>query len=252
MCKQPEDVVEEDWINYFTEAITTDSFELGKMDEMMTKFKMDTRLIDAGSRMSRLRNQSYRVLEEEGLQHYVEQVDAKRIVNWMVEGGWTRCISLNMDTNKDLKKNPVAFNQWCLGQLRSFMEWELEATRVESIRNVAATKTRLSSAQQRRVPVQKQRTKEEEKGKRMLQSGPPRNRFQCLKCKSTDHSVRRCSRCAPGEAEALLRNRQNNREEYYAKAPNVKKAALLKEKGEFFATVDGIQNVCTLLDSGSD
>ena len=136
MCKQPEDAVEEDWINYFREAITTDSFELGNIDEIMENFKMRTRLMDAGSRMSRLRNQIYRVLEEEGLQLYVEQVDAKKIVDWMVEGlepaAFRRKIQekLNMDTNKHLKKNLVAFYQWCLGQLRSFMEWEPEATRV--------------------------------------------------------------------------------------------------------------------------
>ena len=105
MCKQPEEVVEEDWINYFRETITTDSFELGKIDEMMKKFKMNTRLMDAGSRISRLRNQIYRVLEEEGVQHYVEQVDAKRIVKWMDEGlelaAFRRKIQekLNMDTN---------------------------------------------------------------------------------------------------------------------------------------------------------
>nr|CCA24806.1 palmitoyltransferase putative [Albugo laibachii Nc14] len=42
--------------------------------------------MDAGSRMSWLRNKIYRALDEEGLQNYVEQVDAKRIVNRMVEG----------------------------------------------------------------------------------------------------------------------------------------------------------------------
>ena len=46
---------------------------------------MKTSLMDAGSRMSHLRNQIYRVLEEHGFQRYVEQVDAKSIVNWMVD-----------------------------------------------------------------------------------------------------------------------------------------------------------------------
>ena len=56
------------------------------MDQIMKDIKMDTRLMDAGSRMSWLRNKIYRALDEEGLQNYVEQVDAKRIVNRMVEG----------------------------------------------------------------------------------------------------------------------------------------------------------------------
>ena len=39
MCKQPEEVIEEDWINYSREALTTDSLELGKIDHIMRKFR---------------------------------------------------------------------------------------------------------------------------------------------------------------------------------------------------------------------
>lgn len=41
--------------------------------------------MDVGSRMSRFGNQFYRALNEEGLEHYVEQVDAMILVKWMVE-----------------------------------------------------------------------------------------------------------------------------------------------------------------------
>ena len=138
-----------------------------------------------------------------------------------------------MDTNEHLSKDPVAFYQWCLGQVRSFMEWEPEATRLDSIRNIVSTKTRLSPVQQRRVPVQNHRPKEEENGQRVSKWGPPRTRFEWLKSKSTKHSVRRCPLCAPGKAEALLRNRISNHEGYSPEAPKKKETSLVKEKGDF-------------------
>lgn len=42
--------------------------------------------MDVGFRMSRFGNQFYRALKEEGVEYYVEQVDAVIIVKWMVEG----------------------------------------------------------------------------------------------------------------------------------------------------------------------
>lgn len=183
--------------------------------------------------MSWFRNQIYHALIKEGLQHYVEQVDAKRIVNWVVDGLEHAAFKnkildkLNLDTSKHLRKTSVALYHWCQGQLRSFMEWETEATRFNSIRNAASPKKQVP-IQQRCFPAHNQKPKEEEFGQRVSKLGQQRTRFECLKCNSTEHSVQSCPRCAPGEAGALLRNRKNNREGYSIEAPNVKKAAMVK------------------------
>lgn len=57
------------------------------------------------------------------------------------------------------------------------MGWEPEATHLGSICNVVSTKTRLSSAQQRRVSVYNHNPKEEENGLRVSNLGPPHTRI---------------------------------------------------------------------------
>ena len=67
-------------INYFREAGEPDHVDLAKIDAEMSKLKMDFTLTDASSRISRLRNQIYRVLDQHGLQDHVEHADPKSIV----------------------------------------------------------------------------------------------------------------------------------------------------------------------------
>lgn len=52
ICKQWKDVVEEGLINYSEEAIPTESLALCEIAHTMKKIKIDTRLMDAGSRIS--------------------------------------------------------------------------------------------------------------------------------------------------------------------------------------------------------
>lgn len=83
ICKQSKEVVGEDFINS-KEAIATESLQLSESDHMMNEYKMETRLwkLDLASRGLEIKSTA---LEEEGQQYYVQQVDAKGIVNWMVE-----------------------------------------------------------------------------------------------------------------------------------------------------------------------
>ncbi|KAL0591611.1 hypothetical protein ABG067_001211 [Albugo candida] len=117
MEKSAMEVTEQVWINYFREAGEPDYVDLAKIDAEMRKLKMDFTLTDASSRISRLRNQIYRVLDQHGLQDYVEQADPKRIVQWIVDAleppTFKRRIleKLGMDVHKTKKKNPVVFLQ---------------------------------------------------------------------------------------------------------------------------------------------
>nr|CCA25237.1 AlNc14C283G10147 [Albugo laibachii Nc14] len=77
-------------------------------------------------------------------------------------------------------------------------------------------------------------------------------RFNCLKCDSTQHSVRNCPSCVPGEAELLLKQRRVPVEKRVEDKTRAKKAAGCGNSGEVMASVDGVENIKTLLDSGSD
>lgn len=73
------------------------------------------------------RNLIYCAFKEEGLQNYVEQVDAceenRKLDGWRLKA-WKILDKLNMDNND----STVAVYRWCLGQLRSYMKWESEET----------------------------------------------------------------------------------------------------------------------------
>lgn len=81
MEKDPTEVTEQDWINYFREEGEPEN--LSKIDKEMRKVRIDTTLMDAGSRISRLRNQIYRTLDQNGLQEYVEHADPNAL-----SSGW--------------------------------------------------------------------------------------------------------------------------------------------------------------------
>nr|CCA25236.1 AlNc14C283G10146 [Albugo laibachii Nc14] len=118
MKKDSEDVTEQDWITYFRGAEEPDYVDLAKIDAEMRRIKLDMTLMDAGSMISRLRNQVYRILYKHGLQEYVEQGDSKRIVKWLVGALEPPAFKrknvekLEMNMHKMKKRNPVVFCKW--------------------------------------------------------------------------------------------------------------------------------------------
>lgn len=120
-----------------------------------------------------------------------------------------------------------------------------------SIRNAASTKRWLSPVQQWRGPVQNKVPKKVENGQQVSQLGPPHTRVECLKCKSEENSVRRFPLCVPGRRESPKEaNKQSWRILY--RSTEHEESCLSEREGDFFATVDGITNVDTLLDSELD
>ena len=131
MEKDPMEVTEEDWINFFWAAGEPDAEHLWDIDQEMRGLRMDTTPLDAGSKVARLRSQIYKKLHQHGLQEYVEQADPKRIVKWMIDAleppPFKRKIleNLTMEIRREMKRNhPVIFCKWCQGMLQSFMRWE--------------------------------------------------------------------------------------------------------------------------------
>nr|CCA17680.1 AlNc14C38G3334 [Albugo laibachii Nc14] len=148
-----------------------------------------------------------------------------------------------MDGHNSKKKNPIVFCKWCQELLKSYMEWE-PAPMQNSMSHRGDTKDVKAD---KLVQRNNHRSKDEKSSIVSSIVGSSRKqRFKCLKCDSTEHSVRRCPACAPEEAERLLKQRSS-----YAEG-KVKKAVARNISGEVMRTVDGIENVSTLLDSGSD
>nr|CCA19306.1 AlNc14C68G4750 [Albugo laibachii Nc14] len=172
------------------------------------------RLLDAGSSISWLRNQAHRILD------YMEQGDSKTNVKWSVDAleppafKWKIVEKLEVKMHKMKKRNPMVIYKWCQDLLlRSFMEWEPETTR--------------------RGIHQRVDFKEAEP-----------NRYSAL-----------CSKlsviCA-GRSGVAVQTTKSAVEKRVDDKSRAKKAARCGNSGEVMATVDGVENIKTLLDAGSD
>nr|CCA27096.1 AlNc14C455G11756 [Albugo laibachii Nc14] len=151
--------------------------------------------------------------------------------------------NLGMDVHKSKTRNPIVFCKWCQQLLKSYLERE-PAPMQNSMSHRGETKDVTANELVQRNNHRSKDEKSSIVGSIVISSR--KQRFKSLKCDSTEHSVRKCPACALGEAERLLKQRNS-----YTKG-KVKKAVALGSSGEVMMTVDGIENVNTLLDSGSD
>ena len=124
--------------------------------------------------------------------------------------------------------------------MKSFMEWEPVSTSASISHRVEVKEAKTTKL------LQRENYKKSEDEKSLRTGSNRKQRFKCLKCDSTEHSVRNCPSCAPGEADSLLKYRRSESER------KVKKAVASCSSEEGMTTVDGIENVNTLLDSESD
>nr|CCA24686.1 AlNc14C253G9674 [Albugo laibachii Nc14]CCA26368.1 AlNc14C367G11065 [Albugo laibachii Nc14] len=113
--RYPVEGTEQDWRNYCRDA----------QEDEDGCFISGCRIQDKS-----VRSQVYRVLDQLGLQDYVERMDPKRIVKGMGDvlkppAFIKRIIAkLDLDIHKAMKKDPIVFCEWCRELLISYMEWE--------------------------------------------------------------------------------------------------------------------------------
>ncbi|KAE9040651.1 hypothetical protein PR003_g7624 [Phytophthora rubi] len=74
-----------DWVDYFWEGRISGELDFEKVKTIMgSKLRMDTRLADANSRVSKLAHEMYQFLEKENMEWMVEG-EPKKVVNYMMD-----------------------------------------------------------------------------------------------------------------------------------------------------------------------
>ncbi|DBA02941.1 TPA: hypothetical protein N0F65_005968 [Lagenidium giganteum] len=76
--KDPNDVTEMEWIQYFKESLRPEHQDYTAVDEAMKKLRVDLSLPDADSRMGKLRADMHRILDQQN----VEEVMVKKEQRW--------------------------------------------------------------------------------------------------------------------------------------------------------------------------
>jgi hypothetical protein len=144
--------------------------------------------------------------------------DAKRIAKYMVAALEPPLFKqrielfLTMDSYKHYKKDSEKMHGWIRDKLRNFLEY----SPVEVWKKKTESKKESSSGSKRqggRVVQEKQANRRAEEGNRCH-----KGEFACLKCGSREHYVFRCSQVKDGEAEALLKERREKKQEKRAKS----------------------------------
>ncbi|KAE9035681.1 hypothetical protein PR002_g7436 [Phytophthora rubi] len=78
-------ISESDWVDYFWEGRISGELDFEKVKTIMgSKLRMDTRLADANSRVSKLAHEMYQFLEKENMEWMVEG-EPKKVVNYMMD-----------------------------------------------------------------------------------------------------------------------------------------------------------------------
>ncbi|GMF43964.1 unnamed protein product [Phytophthora fragariaefolia] len=201
ICKPLDTISESDWVDYFWEGRISGELDFEKVKTIMgSKLRMDTRLADANSRVSKLAHEMYPFLEKENMEWMVEG-EPKKVVNYIMDAlapqQFQRTVRNEMarECNKPLLKNVVAFITWLLASCKEYLRWEPTAVKrstSESSNKQGPRKTESTTAPQNRSQVSSG-------------ASVARNKRTCLKCCSEAHLAKECPQTKAGEAEALLR-----------------------------------------------
>jgi uncharacterized protein YjaZ len=94
-----------DWIEYFKKSLRVEKVDLKNIYAEMAKISLDLDLPDAESMVTSMVSKMYRKMEDHGVVEYVERVDAKRIVRWMVEGLKPLAFKIRIESELQLEVN---------------------------------------------------------------------------------------------------------------------------------------------------
>jgi hypothetical protein len=96
----------------------------------MKKLKMVLSLRDAPSRMSKLVADMHKILDTTNMEQVLVEQEPKKLVDYLVEALEPADFKvkikarLKQESNKPLRKNPVALVKWVTELLRGYMLWE--------------------------------------------------------------------------------------------------------------------------------
>lgn len=103
-------VTEEQWIDYFREALESKVRNYVVVDDDMKALRMDTKLSETAPRMNRLQDDFFKILEVHNLDEEMFAEVPRRIFSYMVEAiepvGFRDVVKhqLTMESNRDMKK----------------------------------------------------------------------------------------------------------------------------------------------------
>ncbi|CAK4427774.1 unnamed protein product, partial [Aphanomyces euteiches] len=261
MGKDPDDVTEGEWIEWFKLAYDVDPRALdGLKKRIAAAVVFDMSITDADSRIGQdgmsaaiRRDRQEWVLREES------PAIVKIITAAIKPASLQRAVTEQMDLsrNKPLKKDVYRFVRW----LREYAVGHERFVGYEEEKPVAKQAVKFESGKTARARVENKPTSSQPQKVAFAPGASARaSPMGCLKCKSPDHRVRDCPDVTKDEAVALLKGHTNalavERTRGASKgSAAVKRVAKVESvpREDLACTVEGILPVrASLLDSGAD
>ncbi|CAK4606488.1 unnamed protein product, partial [Aphanomyces euteiches] len=263
MGKDPDDVTEGEWIEWFKLAYDVDPRALdGLKKRIAAAVVFDMSITDADSRIGRMLDGMSAAIRRDR-QEWVLREESPAIVKIITAAikpaSLQRAVTEQMDLsrNKPLKKDVYRFVRW----LREYAIGHERFVGYEEEKPVAKQAVKFESGKTARVRVENKPTSSQPQKVAFAPGASARaSPMGCLKCKSPDHRVRDCPDVTKDEAVALLKGHTNalavERTRGASKgSAAVKRVAKVESvpREDLACTVEGILPVrASLLDSGAD
>ena len=258
-------VTEDEWAAWFGKAYEEEPQDLDVLKKRLaTAIKFDTNILDADSRIGKMLDNLMRALERDD-QAWVLDQEGKIVVDLIVKAikpvGLQKSVQrqLALQRNKPLKTNVYRFVDWLRVHTAGYhiyasVEEEKPAsTPMPGLKGDKTDKTGGGGGGGGHARRQQQPASSAAKQPPGPNSEKPeRKKATCLKCGREDHKVGNCPKCAPGEAERLLKQQLDKWEEARQKRVTKLQGKAAKPLGRE-AKIEGVLSVSTaLLDTGSD
>ncbi|OWZ02136.1 LOW QUALITY PROTEIN: hypothetical protein PHMEG_00026351, partial [Phytophthora megakarya] len=133
MFKEEKDVSESEWRDYFLSARVPDNTAYKTLDKEVKTLYMDTSLLDAESRLSRLMAEFYEIVDRLNMEDVI-QVEPKKVVGYLVDAlrppAFKSAVKdqLGRQIHKPTKANIETFLKWLRKELEDFMRFEAHIT----------------------------------------------------------------------------------------------------------------------------
>ncbi|RLO13346.1 hypothetical protein DYB28_001836 [Aphanomyces astaci] len=191
--KENHELTEKDWKNYFLGARECDPVDMTKLCQNMAKLQMGGSTQSAGSRVSKLVSDFEAILVRLSMGSCAE-LEPKLTVDFLMAAITPSVVQklvkelMKLNENLLFKKDTIAFKPWLSEYMKRYGEFEPlvqagpapPAKSTEKPKAINVDKVPLANVQ------------------------PVNGKSAYFKCLSPDHSVFKCSKCAPGEAQLLM------------------------------------------------
>ncbi|KAE8888739.1 hypothetical protein PF010_g8472 [Phytophthora fragariae] len=223
LFKDEKDVTESEWRDYFLSARVPDHTAYKTLDREVKSLCMDTSLLDAESRLSRLMADFYEIVDRLNMEDVVQD-EPKKVVGYLVDAlrppAFKAAVKdqLGRQAHKPTKSNIQTFLKWLRKELEGFMRFEAHiAVHQQSGPATRGTQMQTPSTQPKRNhpgantarTAEKRGTAQQKPAKSRTggSDAPPKLEKQirkCFKCGDQAHGVFQCPDVAsPGEAKEL-------------------------------------------------